>query len=70
MQMHDPIENEKLCVFLIEKALRKLPEGKQAILGIFDLRGFGAENADISYLTFLVISQNDCRIALLKNYIP
>lgn len=52
--MHDPSENEKLCVFLIEKALSKLPHGKQEILGIFDLRGFGTKNADINFLTFLV----------------
>ncbi|KAL6973193.1 hypothetical protein U1Q18_027373 [Sarracenia purpurea var. burkii] len=50
---HDPFENQKLCVFLIEKAMRKLPAGKEEILGIFDLRGFGLENADLKYLTFL-----------------
>ncbi|KAF8399740.1 hypothetical protein HHK36_015611 [Tetracentron sinense] len=49
----DPTENEKLCVFLIEKALSELPAGKEQILGIFDLRGFGPENADIKFLTFL-----------------
>ncbi|KAF8408276.1 hypothetical protein HHK36_007425 [Tetracentron sinense] len=49
----DRTENEKLCVFLIEKALSKLPAGKEEILGIFDLRGFGPENADIKLLTFL-----------------
>lgn len=54
-QVHDPIENEKLCVFLIEKALSKLPDGKEEILGIFDLRGFGTENADLKFLTFVVI---------------
>lgn len=53
--MHDPIEDEKLCVFLIEKALRKLAAGKEQILGIIDLRGFSARNADLKFLTFLVI---------------
>lgn len=57
-QMEDPLENEKLCVLLIEKALSKLPAGKEQILGIVDLRGFGTENADLKYLTFLVISIN------------
>lgn len=52
--MHDHAENEKLCVFLIEKALSALPEGTEDILGIFDLRGFGTENADLSFITFLV----------------
>lgn len=54
-QVHDPVENEKLCVFLIEKALSALPEGREEILGIFDLRGFGTENTDLKFLTFLVI---------------
>ncbi|KAK4795369.1 hypothetical protein SAY86_013363 [Trapa natans] len=52
-QVHDPIQNEKLCAFLIERALGKLPPGKEEILGIFDLRGFGPENADLKFLTFI-----------------
>ncbi|KAK4350548.1 hypothetical protein RND71_029861 [Anisodus tanguticus] len=52
-QKQDPDDDEKLCVFLIEKALTRLPAGKQDILGIFDLRGFGTENADLKFLTFL-----------------
>ncbi|KAG8484121.1 hypothetical protein CXB51_022910 [Gossypium anomalum] len=51
--VHGPRDNEKLCVFLIEKALSKLPAGQEQILGIVDLRGFGTKNADLSYLTFL-----------------
>ncbi|KAB2013895.1 hypothetical protein ES319_D09G187800v1 [Gossypium barbadense] len=51
--VHDPRDNEKLCMFLIEKALSKLPAGQEQILGIVDLRGFGTKNADLSYLTFL-----------------
>ncbi|XP_062029604.1 phosphatidylinositol transfer protein CSR1 isoform X2 [Rosa rugosa] len=51
--VHDPAENEKLCVFLIEKALGALPEGREEILGIFDLRGFGTENSDLKFITFL-----------------
>ncbi|XVF54073.1 hypothetical protein PTKIN_Ptkin05aG0151700 [Pterospermum kingtungense] len=51
--VHDRLENEKLCVFLIEKVLSKLPAGKEQILGIIDLRGFGTENAELSFLTFL-----------------
>ena len=49
-------EDEKLCIFQIEKALSKLPEGQEQILGIIDLRGFGTANADMNFLTFLVIS--------------
>uniref|UniRef100_A0A7N0RAT4 CRAL-TRIO domain-containing protein n=2 Tax=Kalanchoe fedtschenkoi TaxID=63787 RepID=A0A7N0RAT4_KALFE len=51
--MPDVTETERLCVFLIEKALNKLPAGREEILGIFDLRGFGTENADLKFLTFL-----------------
>ncbi|KAM3213965.1 hypothetical protein ACQJBY_066407 [Aegilops geniculata] len=50
----DPLENEKLCAFLVEKALRKLPMGTDNILGIFDLRGFGVENGDLQFLKFLI----------------
>ncbi|CAL5372685.1 unnamed protein product [Camellia sinensis] len=49
----NPIEDEKLCVFLVEKALSRLPAGKEDILGIFDLRGFGTENTDLKFITFV-----------------
>ncbi|XP_050377612.1 phosphatidylinositol transfer protein CSR1 [Argentina anserina] len=51
--VHDSLENEKLCVFLIEKALSAIPEGREEILGIFDLRGFGTANSDLKFITFL-----------------
>ncbi|RHN63488.1 putative CRAL-TRIO lipid binding domain, CRAL/TRIO domain-containing protein [Medicago truncatula] len=49
----DPADDQRLCVFLIEKALSKLPTGEEQILAIFDLRGFGPENADFKFLAFL-----------------
>lgn len=52
--MHDPVEDEILCVFLVEKALSLLPAGKESILIIVDLRGFGMQNADTKFITFLV----------------
>ncbi|XP_071722795.1 uncharacterized protein [Rutidosis leptorrhynchoides] len=52
--VHDSRESEKLSVFLIEKALSKLPPGKEEILGIIDLRGFGSRNVDFKFLAFLV----------------
>ncbi|TKY55229.1 Motile sperm domain-containing protein 2 [Spatholobus suberectus] len=52
-EAQDPADDERLCVFLIEKALSKLPTGKEQILGIVDLRGFRTENADLKFLTFL-----------------
>ncbi|KAK1298067.1 hypothetical protein QJS10_CPB14g00079 [Acorus calamus] len=36
---HDSRENEKLCVFLIEKALSKLPDGKEHIFLEFFISG-------------------------------
>ncbi|XP_072998717.1 phosphatidylinositol transfer protein CSR1 [Typha latifolia] len=50
----DPVENEKLCVLLLERALSKLPSGTEDILGIFDLRGFRTENGDVLFLKFLI----------------
>ncbi|CAL0306805.1 unnamed protein product [Lupinus luteus] len=49
----DPKQDERLCTFLVEEALSKLPPGEEQILAIIDLRGFGTQNADIRYLTFL-----------------
>ncbi|KAF5199935.1 Motile sperm domain-containing protein [Thalictrum thalictroides] len=49
----DSIENQKFCAFLIEKALKRLPNEEGEILGIFDLRGFGVENADLEFLKFM-----------------
>ncbi|KAM7510877.1 hypothetical protein LguiB_009752 [Lonicera macranthoides] len=52
--MLDPSEDdEKLCIFLIEKATSKLPDGKEQIHGIMDLRAFGTKNADLKFVTFL-----------------
>ena len=56
LQKQDPVENEKLCAFLVEKALNKLPVSTDNILGIFDLRGFRVENSDLQFLKFLVSS--------------
>lgn len=54
LQTQDPVENEKLCAYLVEKALSRLPSGAENILGIFDLRGFRVENGDLQFLKFLV----------------
>ncbi|KAJ3692534.1 hypothetical protein LUZ60_012884 [Juncus effusus] len=50
----DALENERLCVFLLEEALSRLPPGTGNILGIFDLRGFGLENGDFFFLKFMI----------------
>lgn len=55
MQKYESIEDKKLCVYLIEKAVGMLPPGKNQILAIIDLRRFGTENADLNFITFVVI---------------
>ncbi|KAL6911381.1 hypothetical protein ACP4OV_000186 [Aristida adscensionis] len=50
----DPVENEKLCAYLVENAISRLPLGAENILGIFDLRGFRVENGDLQFLKFLI----------------
>ncbi|KAG6512516.1 hypothetical protein ZIOFF_030637 [Zingiber officinale] len=55
-QKQEFIEDERLCVHMIENALSKLPPGVEQILGIIDLRGFRIENTDIKFLKFLVLS--------------
>ncbi|XP_051133239.1 CRAL-TRIO domain-containing protein C3H8.02 isoform X3 [Andrographis paniculata] len=50
---HGLDEDQKLCAFMIEKALEKLPTGKEEILVIIDLRGFRTQNADMRFLTFV-----------------
>ncbi|ERN02666.1 hypothetical protein AMTR_s00085p00076490, partial [Amborella trichopoda] len=51
---HDLTESEKLCIYLIEKAMERLSTEEGNILGIFDLRGFGTENADLAFMKFLI----------------
>lgn len=48
------IESQKLCVFLLDKALENMPEGQDTMLGIFDLRGFTSKNADLGFIRFMV----------------
>ncbi|XP_042042569.1 CRAL-TRIO domain-containing protein C589.09, mitochondrial-like [Salvia splendens] len=50
---YEPNEDESLCVFLIEKALSKLPEGQQQVVILIDLRGFQTQNTDLKFLTFV-----------------
>jgi hypothetical protein len=54
LQTQDPVGNQKLCAYLVEKAVSRLPPGAENILGIFDLRGFRVENGDLQFLKFLV----------------
>jgi hypothetical protein len=47
-------DSKRLCVYTLEKAIKKLPEDGETILGIFDLRGFTAKNGDWNFIRFLV----------------
>ena len=57
-------DSERLCAFVIESALQRLPEGGESILGVFDLRGFGPSNADFDFFYFLVraIDASTCQV--------
>jgi hypothetical protein len=48
------VHSQQLCVFTLERALEKLPEDQDTILGIFDLRGFQSRNADMGFVKFMI----------------
>ena len=50
-------DSKRLCAHLLEKAVDELDDGGETILGIFDLRGFGTQNADFGFVRFLVSLQ-------------
>ena len=50
----EPEASQKLCAYLMETALLKLPEGQETVLGIFDFEGAGAQNIDLEFAKFLV----------------
>lgn len=45
--------SQRLCAFMIEAALQRLPDSSESLLGIFDLRGFGPRNADFGFFYFM-----------------
>lgn len=49
-----PQSSQLTCAYVLEQAVRALPPGQENILGVFDLRGFGTQNADILFAKFLV----------------
>ena len=48
------VESQRLCVFLLDRAMEEMPEGQDTMLGIFDLRGFTSRNADLGFVRFMV----------------
>ena len=47
-------DSKRLCAHLLEKAIDQLDDECETILGIFDLRSFGPQNADFGFVRFLV----------------
>ena len=47
-------DSKRLCVLILEKALKQLPDDQDTVLGIFDLRGFKQKNGDLGFAAFLV----------------
>ena len=47
-------DSKRLCAHLLEKAIDQLDGECETILGIFDLRSFGPQNADFGFVRFLV----------------
>eukprot|EP01023_Acetabularia_acetabulum_P008056 TRINITY_DN13501_c0_g1_i5.p1 TRINITY_DN13501_c0_g1~~TRINITY_DN13501_c0_g1_i5.p1 ORF type:complete len:273 (-),score=42.62 TRINITY_DN13501_c0_g1_i5:150-968(-) len=48
------IDTERLCTYMIEKAVNSIPEGQDNIIAIFDMRGYGPANTDLMFVKFLV----------------
>ena len=47
-------KSQELCAFYIERAIAARPPGVDSVVGIFDLRGFGLNNADFAFVRFLI----------------
>ena len=47
-------DSKRLCILILEKALKQLPEGQDTVLGVFDLKGFKQKNGDLGFAGFLV----------------
>lgn len=47
-------ESQELCAYFIEEAIAACPPGVENVMGIFDLREFGLQNADFNFVNFLI----------------
>jgi hypothetical protein len=47
-------DSKRLCVYSLNTALSKLPEGKEQIMGLIDLRGIALSNIDLVFVAFMV----------------
>eukprot|EP00877_Chromochloris_zofingiensis_P000680 jgi/Chrzof1/10612/Cz05g05060.t1_CPSFL1 len=50
-----PIDDSKrLCTYLLDQAIEQLPDGSEQLIGLFDLRGFQLQNADLAFAAFMI----------------
>lgn len=50
-----PVEStQKLCAYAVREALSQLPADVDTFITIFDLRNFGASNADLQFVKYMV----------------
>jgi len=50
-----PVEStQKLCAYAVKEALDQLPDDVDTFITIFDLRRFGASNADLQFVKYMV----------------
>jgi hypothetical protein len=47
-------DSKRLCVYSLNTALSKLPEGREQIMGLIDLRGISLSNIDLVFVAFMV----------------
>ena len=47
-------DSKRLCGHILDQAVAALPPGGEQIAGVFDLKGFGLQNADLQFAGFLV----------------
>jgi hypothetical protein len=50
-----PIDDSKrLCTFMLDTALARLPPGGEQFLGVIDLKGMSLSNVDLEFVAFMV----------------
>ena len=47
-------QSQALCAYFVEQAIASRPAGVDNVIGIFDVEGFGMQNADFSFVRFLI----------------
>ena len=43
-----------MCAYYVEQAVASRPAGVDTVLGVFDVSGFGLQNADFAFVRFLI----------------